>query len=343
MNDLVNHPLWKATDPAKMRLVRVWQFPPEANPFAKDGVIIKIAGAPGEVMYHKWPMARAGILDAVRKGFITPDTTVVEATSGNTGHAMACICNALGLDFVAIMAPDVPGSKIDVIRALGGNVSWRTPERRGETTVSCARRLGKQDDWHNPDQYQGGWNPRSHAEYLAPQLFGQTPVSIFVTPAGTMGTCMGIAQYARENGLSTKVVPVMCEEGQEVPAARTFSRMKKDILLPWQEYFDAETDLEYGTRYASFLLSYLSWRLIPAQLGPSFGLALVGALRFLRKHKISGTLDQFRDASDGKVHAVVFGPDDYRPYNGLYLAERLYDDDYARGVPSDLLELIDLR
>ena len=137
-----------------------------------------------------------------------------------------------------------------------------------------------------------------------------------------------------------KTIPVMCAEGQEIPAARTLARVKKDIRLPWEELTD-EADIQFGDRYPSFLLSYLTWRLIPVQLGPSFGLAFVGALKFLREQKRVGALDTVRDPVDGKVHVVVFGPDDYRAYHSLYLALRLYDGEFAKGTPSDLLSLVD--
>lgn len=336
---LLHHPLWAATDPSKMRLIRIFELPDDVNQFAADGVVLKVAAAAGEAPYHKWSMGRDGILTGIREGLIVPGTTVVEATSGNTGHKMGIECNRLGLNFVAIIASDVPGTKIDALRALGGGVSVRNPDP-GETTVECARRLGAQEGWYNPDQYGGEWNPRSHYEHLAPQLFGQTRVSIFALPGGTMGTSLGVGRYVRDKGLKTKVVPVMCAEGQEIPAARTLKRIKKDIRLPWEEFF-TETDIQFGTRYASFLLSYLTWRLIPVQLGPSFGLALVGALKFLRAHKNAMTLDQFRDSRDDKIHVVVLGPDDYRAYIDLYLALRLYDGEFARGVPNDLLSLVD--
>ncbi len=337
--ELLNHPFWEATNPSKMRLVRIFELPSEANPFADDDIVIKIAAAPGEAPYHKWPMARAGILDGIRRGLIVPETKVVEASSGNTGHGMAIVCNGLGLDFTMIVANDVPGQKVDIVRALGNCVGVRTPDS-GETTVECARRLGAQEGWYNPDQYSGEWNPMSHYNHLAPQLFGQTQVSLFVTSAGTMGTSLGIDRYARDNALRTKVIPVMCADGQEVPAARSMARVKRDIRLPWESIFQGK-GIQFGNRYASFLLSYLSWRLIPVQLGPSFGLGLVGALKFLRQHKHAGTLEQFREP-DGKIHVVVFGPDDYRPYNNLYLALRLYDGEFARGVPGNLLDLVDL-
>ena len=333
--NLLEHPFWTMSNLDNMRLVRVFDLPSEANPFAEDGVILRIAAAPGEVPYHKWPMAREGILDGIKKGLINQETIVVEASSGNTGHAMASICNSLGLDFAVVIPIDIPGAKIDVIRALGHGVSFAMPNR-GETGAACARRLGAQEGWHNPDQYAGEWNPRSHETHLAPQLFGQTPISIFVAPGGTMGTCIGIARYARVHALSTKVVPVVCAEGEEVPAVRTLARVKKDIRQPWEQYLD-EADIQSCTRREAFRLSFATWQLIPVQLGPSFGAALAGALKFIREHKTAGTLDQFRDSISGEIYTVVFGPDDYRPYTGLYLGERLYD----ASLGSNLLNFLD--
>lgn len=336
-SSLLHHPFWEVSDPQKMRLVRMFEVPSEVNPFAKDGVVIRIAAAAGETPYHKWPMAREGILDGVSQGLIKPGMTIVEATSGNTGHAMAVVANSLDLDFVAVVSGDVPSAKLDSMRALGRGISIRTPEK-GETTVACARRLGAQEGYYNPDQYKGLWNPQAHQKYLMPQLFRQTPVSIFATPGGTMGTCLGADQYARVRGHRVRVVPVMCTDGQEVPAARTLARVKKDIRLPWEEIFNEKTDIQFATRYASFMLSFLSWRFIPVQLGPSFGLAFVGALKFLREQKAAGTLEQFRKV-DGKIYTIVFGPDDYRPYVALYLAERLYERDFTK---MNLLDLIDM-
>lgn len=335
--DLLNDPLWVMSYPGDKRLVRVYKLPPEANPFAEDDVVLKVAAAPGEEPNHKVHMAREGIFDGIQRGLITSGTTVVEATSGNTGQAMAAVCNKLGLRFAAVVPGDMPGPKLDAMRALG-NVVFCTPDV-GETTVDCARRLGKQKGWYNPDQYAGEWNPQSHCRFLAPQIFEQTAVSVFVAPAGTMGTCMGIARYDALSHVRhcRKVIPVMCADGQEIPAVRTLARVKRDILLPWQDCFD-EKDIQYATRYASFLLSFLSWRHLSVQLGPSFGAAYVGALKFLREYKAAGALNNLRE-SDGKIYVVVFGPDDYRPYNALYLAGPLYEKDFS-GV--NLLDLVDL-
>jgi len=339
--ELLLHPFWAASDPSRARLVRVSEdFPAELNPFIGDGVVIRAAGVPGDVPHSKWYMAREGIRDGIEKGLITPYTTVVEATSGNTGHGMAVVCNALGLRFVPLMSGDVPQDKINVVRTLGRHVQPRLQFDPDETTVEYAKRLGIEADWYNPNQYAGDWNPRAHQVYLAPQLWAQTKISILAVPVGTMGTCLGLARYARENKTGTTVVPVLCAEEEEVPGARTLSSVEKDVRQPWKDFFRQE-DLQFGTRHASFYLSFLTWTHVTQLLGPSFGLGLAGALSFLRRHKSEGTLEQFRDSESGVISVIVFGPDDFRSYTALYLGELKRKELSAKVPPSDLLSLLD--
>lgn len=338
---LLQHSFWRTSDPSHMRLVRTSEaFPPELNPFIDDGVVIKAAGVPGDVPHSKWYMAREGIRAGIEDGFINSNTTIVEATSGNTGQGMAVVCNALGLRFVPVMSGDVPQDKINVVRALGRHIQLQLHFDSDETAVECARRLGAQSGWYNPDQYAQGWNFDAHFRYLAPQLWGQEKISILAVPAGTMGTCIGLALYAREKKLGTTVVPVLCAEEEEVPGARSLVSVKKDIRQPWEKIFRNE-DLQFGTRHAAFYLSFLTWPHVTQQLGPSFGLGFAGALSFLQKHRNAGTLKQFRDHGDDKIHVVVFGPDDYRPYTGLYLGELKRRELSARTPPLDLLRLLD--
>lgn len=330
-------------DPSKMRLVHVSkEFPPTLNPFIRDGVVIKAAGVPGEVPHSKWIVAYWGILDGIVRELIGPNTRIIEATSGNTGDGLAVICNALGLPYTAVMSGDVPQEKINAIRVLGRNTGLQLLFDSSETTVEYARRIGAQEGWHNPCQYDGGWNPEAHFRYLAPQLWAQQPnISLIFPPGGTMGTSMGLRMYALENGFDTVVVPVLCAEDHEVPGARTFSSMVKDVRQRWQDLFRAE-DLEFGTRHASFYLSFLTWPHVLQKLGPSFGLGFAGALHFLQKHKSAGTLEQFRDRGDGKIYVVVFGPDDCRPYIPLYLGTLDRKRELqASAPPADLLSILE--
>lgn len=318
--ELLEHPFWDATNPSRSRLVRIsMAFPPDLNPFFKDDVVMTSAGVPGEVAHSKSYMAYEGIKHGIKEGRIDSSTIIVEATSGNTGQAMAHICTALGLTFWPVIAGDVPQDKINAIRIFGKRVRPQLLFESDETTVEYARRLGSQLGYYNPDQYAMSWNWQAHYTYLAPQLWKQQPaISILVVPAGTMGTYCGLAAYVRDNNLGTKVVPVMCAEDEEVPGARTLASIRHDIRQPWNSSC-SEEDIQFGTRRAAFYLSYLSWGHVPQQLGPSFGLAYCGAINFLGKHKNAGTLDQFREP-DGKVYVVLFGPDDYRPYTSLYFS-----------------------
>jgi len=325
-----------------MRLVRVSrEFPPELNPFVRQNVVIKAAGVPGEAPHSKWIVAREGILDGIRHGFITPGMKkVVEATSGNTGNGMGIMCNILGIPFVAMMSGDAPQEKINAIRTLGRGTSLQLLFDSEETTVACARRLGRQDGWYNPCQYDGIWNPLAHFQYHAPQLWAaQGDMALLFVPGGTMGTPIGLSMYAREKGHRTKVIPVLCAEGQEVPGVRTLSSINEDVRQPWKEFF-REEDLQFGSRHAAFYLSFLTWPHVPQMLGPSFGLAFTGALKFLRKHRNSGTLDQFR-GNDGKIQVIIFGPDDYKPYMALYMGVLNRKTELSAKTMPNLMHIID--
>lgn len=329
---LISHPIWEATDPANVRLVRVSAPLPELlNPFFPDGVVLYAAGIPGEVMHSKSYVGRAGIHAGVRSGAITRDTTVVEATSGNTGQSMAAICSALGIKFLAIVSNDVPQDKINALRILPG-VSSEQLSSGGESTVERARRLGTLQGFHNPDQYANIWNPEAHYEYLAPQLFAQTPFppALIVVPAGTMGTGIGLSTYIQARQLHTGVVGVMCSPDEEIPGARTLAKIERDVLLSWQGHFHLGENIEFGPRHEAFYLSLRSWACVPQMLGPSFGLAYYGALKHLLRLKRDGALDQMR-AHDGRVHVVVFGPDDNRPYYPLYFGELKTEEFGRRG------------
>lgn len=354
--ELLDDPYWAETDPAKMHLVQLSQpLPPELNPFAYSGIVFRAAGVPGsdseheEIIRHsKSIIGRAGIYHCIRTDRIHRKdpatgrpTQVVEATSANTGQSMARTCQSLGIPFLAIVKADTPPTKINEMKRIGNLVKVEKHYDLSETTVQKARRLGTQPGYCNPDQYGGDWNWICQRDYLAPQLFdqairafGEEPSFLFV-PAGTMGTSIGNEKHVQAKGLSTIVVPVMCGPKQEVPGARTRASIELDILFDWRSLFGER--IEYGPRYESFLLSYLSWPALPYPLGPSFGLGFYGALSFLRRHQRGGTLDQFRK-KNGKISVVLFGPDGNTLYNHLYPSVLLYED-YAQRTPIDLEKL----
>jgi cysteine synthase len=335
--NLAQHPFFEATDPKCKRLVRVSApFPEWLNPFWMDGVVIRAASIPGEVEHSKSYMARELILGPICEGLVTQKTRIKEATSGNTGQALAKICKAIGIRAQFIMPAGTVRGKINALSVLGGGVEILLHSDPNETTVERARREGTEEGCYNPDQYGSLRNPWAHRTHLAPKLFEAAGgISLLSVASGTMGTCMGLKQYVDEHGLATRVLPVLLEEHHEVPGARPLSKVEKDIRLPWKELFSLQ-DIEWGTRHASFLLTYHSWRWLPETLGPSFGLAFQGALRRIQKEKLTGTLDGLR--VHGKVEVVVLGADTYLPYLDLFLGETQSDERHTY-KPPDLLAL----
>jgi cysteine synthase len=334
---LARHPFFEATDPTKSKVVRISApFPKWLNPFWADGVSIRAAAIPGEIEHSKSYMARELLLGPISEGLITQRTVVKEATSGNTGHGIAKICKALGIRCQLIMPAGTARSKINAISVMGGGVEVVLHSDPDETPVARARREGAQEGCYNLDQY-GSWrNPWAHKTYLARQLFADAgEVSLVSVASGTMGTCMGLKQYADENGLPTRILPVLLEENQEVPGARPMSKVQKDVRLPWQKAFTPD-DIEVGTRHPSFLLAYYSWRVLPQMLGPSFGLAFQGALRRIHREKLAGRLDALRVQS--RIEVIIVGADSYLPYLDLFLGETQSDERHTYGSP-DLMAL----
>ncbi len=337
--NLIEHPFLKGMDPSQSRLVRRSQpFPQWLNPFWKDGVVIYALGIPGEIQHIKVHVGFELMVEGIRNGLITSETVIVEASSGNTGRAIAEICKALGLMVRIIVPAGTVGGKLDAIRVIGSGLEVILHTDPNETPVERARREGAQKGWYNPGQYDNLANPRAQQKYLAPQLFeAARGLSILAVASGTMGTCMGLKQYVIEHGLSTRILPVILEEEEEVPGCRPLSKIEKDIRLPWKKLFSSLEDIEYGRRHAAFLLSHYSWRWVPQMFGPSFGLAFQGLIRRLSKEKEAGTLDRYRDENE-KVQAGIVGADGHLNYLGLIMGETLSDERHSYAKP-DLLEI----
>ena len=303
----------------------------------KDDVVLRAAWVPGEQETSKSYVAWLMMTSAINQGLVKPDTTVIVASSGNTGKDVAQLCKAIGVKCRVILPGGTVQGKIDVIRIIGAGVEVITHNDPDETPVARARREGKLSGFWDSDQYKNPNNPLAHKTYLAPQLFraaGQ--VALIGVASGTMGTAMGLKQYVIENGLLTEILPIVLTESHEVPGARPLSKILKDVEQPWEGLFD-RGDLEFGTRHPSFLLAYYSWQCVPKALGPSFGLAYQGVLRRLYKEKQAGTLDRLR-GPDGTIQVLIFGADSYHLYLNLIMGETR-DEERVSRVRPDLLAL----
>lgn len=311
MNKL-KHPVLERLNPARRKLVRMGSPLRALNPHESDGVIITPGFMYGDMFNSKTSVAYKLVAEKILSGEITPDTKIVAASSGNTGLGIAQICKSMGIPCEIVMQNDTPAPKVGIISALGHPINTVLIS---SGTVEYARERGKQPGWCNLDQYADVLNLLSQYEYFAPMLFHHRRIDLIVAPGGTLGTAAGLAKFIREHELSTKIVLALCADGHEIPGARDKARVKRDVTIASVEDFEYQMT---ATRHEAFLASYAMFAEVDwTPGGPTSGLALSVALRFLQKHKEAGSLDTFQ-GPDEKINVVFLCPDDYRLYGDLY-------------------------
>ncbi len=154
-------------------------------------------------------LAVAIIEDAERKGTLKPGQTVVEATSGNTGIALAMVCAAKGYPFVAIMAESFSVERRKIMRMLGAKVILTPAAERGTGMVKKAAELAAKHGWFLARQFENEANPAYHRNTTGPEIlqdFVDKRLDFFVTGWGTGGTLTGAGQMIRLARPDTQII-----------------------------------------------------------------------------------------------------------------------------------------
>ena len=145
-------------------------------------------------------LALAIILDAEQRGLLKPGQTVIEATSGNTGVALAAICAARGYPFVAVMSETFSIERRKLIRAYGGKVLLTPAAARGSGMVTKALELAQKNGWFFTEQFENPANPAYHRQTTAAEIlrdFAGRRLDYFVTGWGTGGTLTGVGEVLK--------------------------------------------------------------------------------------------------------------------------------------------------
>jgi cysteine synthase len=140
------------------------------------------------------------INDAEKKGLLTPGQTVVEATSGNTGVALAMVCAAKGHPFVATMAESFSIERRKIMRGLGAKVILTPAAERGTGMVRRAEELAKKHGWFLARQFENPANPEYHRHTTGPEIlqdFAGRRLDYWVTGYGTGGTMTGAGEVLK--------------------------------------------------------------------------------------------------------------------------------------------------
>jgi cysteine synthase A len=149
------------------------------------------------------------IEDAERRGELKPGQTVVEATSGNTGIALAMICAARGYPFVALMPESFSVERRQVMRAYGAKVVLTPAAERASGAVRMADKLGDERGWFVARQFDNPANPAYHRQTTGPEIlsdFASMRLDYWVTGWGTGGTMTGAGQVIKRARPDTKII-----------------------------------------------------------------------------------------------------------------------------------------
>jgi cysteine synthase A len=181
-------------------------------------------------------LAIAIIEDAERSGTLKPGQTVVEATSGNTGIALAMVCAAKGYPFVATMVETFSVERRKIMRMLGAKVILTPAAERGSGMVRKAEELAKKHGWFLARQFENPANPAYHRQTTGPEIlsdFAGRRLDFFVTGWGTGGTLTGAGEMIR---LARPEVQVIVSE-PAVASLLTGAEFKPHKIQGWTPDF----------------------------------------------------------------------------------------------------------
>jgi len=159
---------------------------------------------------------------AEERGDIRPGDTLIEATSGNTGIALAMTAAIKGYRMVLIMPEDLSIERAQTMKAFGAELIL-TPKSGGmEYARDLADQMQVQGKGRVLDQFANADNPRVHFETTGPEIWQQTHgrVTHFVSAMGTTGTITGVSRYLKQQNAAVKVIGAQPSEGSRIPGIR---------------------------------------------------------------------------------------------------------------------------
>lgn len=162
------------------------------------------------------------IMQAQKRGTIKPGDTLIEATSGNTGIALAMVAAMLGYRMILIMPENLSIERRQSMRAYGAELVLVSQEGGMEQARDLAEQMRDEGKGIILDQFANTDNPLAHYGSTAPEIWRDTDgkMTHFVSSMGTTGTIMGCSRYFKEKQPSVQIVGVQPKEGAQIPGIR---------------------------------------------------------------------------------------------------------------------------
>lgn len=247
------------------------------------------------------------IHEAETKGSIVPGDVLIEATSGNTGIALAMVAAIKGYKMKLIMPAHMSEERKAAMRAYGAELILVTQEEGMEGARDLALAMQARGEGIVLDQFANPDNPVAHHGTTGPEIFEQTrgEITHFVSSMGTTGTIMGVSTYFKSVKPSVQIVGLQPSEGQAIPGIRRWP----EAYLP-KIYDPSRVDriLDIDQREAESMMRRLA-REEGIFAGVSSGGAIVGALRISQEVEHATIVAIICDRGDRYLSTGVYNAD----------------------------------
>lgn len=230
-------------------LVELRRIPGELAGARNNRILVKLEGNNPAGSVKDRP-ALSMILRAEERGTISPGDTLIEATSGNTGIALAMAAAVRGYRMILIMPENQSVERCQTMKAFGAELILTARTGGMEAARDLAVRMVEQGKGVMLDQFANPDNPRAHYETTGPEIWRDTQGQIthFVSSMGTTGTIMGCSRYFKEVNPAVRIIGCQPAEGSQIPGIRKWTEAylpkiydaSRVDTIEWVEQSDAE-------------------------------------------------------------------------------------------------------
>ena len=191
------------------------------NPNPSNTILLKLEGNNPAGSVKDRP-AYSMIIRAEARGEIKPGDTLIEATSGNTGIALAMVAAMRGYKMVLVMPENQSIERRQSMKAYGAELVLTPKDGSMELARDVAMKMQAEGEGIVLDQFGNPDNPLAHYETTGPEIWRDTDGKIthFVSSMGTTGTIMGVSRFLKEQNSNIKIIGVQPEEGSQIPGIR---------------------------------------------------------------------------------------------------------------------------
>ena len=223
------------------------------------------------------------IQEGIAAGRLTPDKTILDATSGNTGIAYAMMGAAMGYRVTLCMPENVTPERKRILRSYGAEIIFTNPLEGSDGAIRTAQKLNEQDrdKYFYADQYNNDFNWRSHYDGTGPEIIGQigSRMTHFVAGLGTSGTFIGVGRRLREFNRGIMLASV--QPDSPLHGLEGLKHMESAIVPGIYDSSLADADVRVGTEEAYEMTRRLAQE-EGLLVGISSGANLAGALKVAR-------------------------------------------------------------